>query len=396
MKILVADDDPVLLKLLSALLSKWEHEALCVSDGAEAFKMLSAHDDDLQIAILDWVMPGIDGIDICKKIRENPENKFIYLMLLTGRNEEKDVISGLESGADDYITKPIRTEELKSRLTAGVRTVNYERKLRDFNRKLQEKNNALEKYSRIMEALAEERAKKLIHAERLSTLGELAAGMAHEVNNYLAPVSGYAELLKFNINSMSLNDAEKSRYREYIDGISAGAGRIKKLIERVRTHGRKTGSERIGSNINDLIIQSLELCTGKLKKVKVTRTLQEAPVRVNVMPQEIEQVFVNIFKNAAEAMAGRSGSVLSVSSYSDAAVVRVIIEDNGPGIPESQIENIWEAFFTTKPAEEGTGLGLSISKGIIEDHGGSIRAENRNEGGARFIIELPTAQGNAE
>ncbi|OGV47902.1 MAG: hypothetical protein A2017_02315 [Lentisphaerae bacterium GWF2_44_16] len=389
MKILIADDDPVLLKLLCPLLRKWGHEALCVSDGMEALQILSGKDEYLQIAILDWVMPGIDGIDICKKIRKNSENKFIYIILLTGRNEEKDIINGLDAGADDYITKPIRTEELKSRLAAGVRTVNYERKLREFNRNLQEKNDALEKYSRIMETLAEERAKKLIHSERLSTLGELAAGMAHEVNNYLAPISGYADLLKLYIDNMPLGEAEKIKYSEYIDGINRGAGRIRKLIERVRIHGRKTASERIDTDVRELLVQSLELCVGKLKRVKVERDLTEMPLKVNVMSQEIEQVFVNIFKNAAEAMSGREGSVLWVSSRFEADIVRVIIEDNGPGVPEEHIENIWEAFFTTKSAEDGTGLGLSISKGIIENHGGSIKAENRKEGGARFIIELP-------
>lgn len=391
MKILIADDDPVLLKLLCSLLRKWGHESLCVSNGAEALKMLSGNDEELQIAILDWVMPGIDGIDICKKIRENSENRFIYLMLLTGRNEEKDIINGLDSGADDYITKPIRTEELKSRLAAGVRTVNYERKLREFNRNLQEKNDALEKYSRIMETLAEERAKKLIHSERLSTLGELAAGMAHEVNNYLAPVSGYAELLKLCVDTMPLGESEKVKYSEYLEGINRGAGRIRKLIERVRTHGRKAASEKVAADIRELLIQSLELCVGKLKRVKVERNLPETPLKVNVMPQEIEQVFVNILKNAAEAMSGRADGALYIRVSSDTAFVRVFIEDNGPGIPEEQLENIWEAFFTTKSPEDGTGLGLSISKGIIEEHGGSVKAENRREGGARFIIELPMA-----
>ena len=110
------------------------------------------------------------------------------------------------------------------------------------------------------------------------------------------------------------------------------------------------------------------------------------------------QVFINLFHNAAQAMAPQYKTrrgLLRIRAEADDRVIRIFVEDNGPGIPPEKLETIWEAFYTTKPPEEGTGLGLSITRGIIKDHLGHIWAENRLEGGALFIIELPVS-GKAE
>ena len=386
MRILVADDDSLLRKLLQGLLVKWGHEVVPVSDGLEALKELEKPDHP-QIAIVDWVMPGLDGIDLCKTIRARNGLNFIYFLLLTGKTDEKDIVEGLNSGANDYVTKPIRPEELRSRIEVGIRTVEYEQKFLLFNKELQEKNEALEKYSRIMETLADERAKKLIHAERLSNLGELSAGLAHEVNNYLVPVMGYLEMLTLRLANINLKDDQRKSLDDCIDGISVGADRIKKLIERIRCHSKANRGEKLVLNVNDVVNHSIDLCINKLKNFTIEKNFATRLPMIAANIQELEQVFVNIFKNAAESM-GKMGKI-KIYTQSDDKRIFITIEDTGTGIPQEQLEKIFESFFTTKANENGTGLGLSICKGIVESYGGRIRVENRDEGGARFTIELP-------
>jgi PleD family two-component response regulator len=131
MKILVAEDEMVSRELLASLLTKWGYEVVSVADGDEAWRMFQEQ-DDLRIAILDWMMPGVDGITLCKRIRDKQEESgYIYTIILTARDDKEDALAGLAAGADDYITKPFNTEELRSRIKIGKRIVDLERTLQD-------------------------------------------------------------------------------------------------------------------------------------------------------------------------------------------------------------------------------------------------------------------------
>ncbi len=128
MKILVADDDAVSRRVLEAMLVKWGYEVVAASDGAEAWNVLQGADAP-QLAILDWMMPNMDGPDVCRKVRGHPEIPYVYILLLTGRNLERDLIEGLEAGADDYLTKPFSAQELKVRLFSGKRILDFQAQL---------------------------------------------------------------------------------------------------------------------------------------------------------------------------------------------------------------------------------------------------------------------------
>ena len=128
MRILVADDDTVSRRVLEAMLVKWGYEVVTARDGAEAWDVLQAADAP-QLAILDWMMPNLDGPDVCRKVRNHPEIPYVYILLLTGRTLEKDCIEGLEAGADDYLTKPFSTQELKVRLFSGKRILDFQAQL---------------------------------------------------------------------------------------------------------------------------------------------------------------------------------------------------------------------------------------------------------------------------
>ncbi|NTV53463.1 MAG: response regulator, partial [Candidatus Firestonebacteria bacterium] len=187
MKILLADDDSITLRMLETTLRRLQAEVLCAQDGNQAWEMIQKEQPD--IALLDWMMPGLEGLEIVKRLKNNPPARFIYLILLTSNDRTEDITLGLDSGANDYITKPFDKDELKSRIAVGARVVEYENRLERMNEELR-------KYSSEMEALALERAQQLVQADRLVTLGTMAAGIAHEINNPLTVVQGNIKLIK--------------------------------------------------------------------------------------------------------------------------------------------------------------------------------------------------------
>ncbi len=136
MKILIAEDDSVTRRALEAALVKWGYDALVTSDGNEAWNALQQKEKP-KLAILDWMMPGMDGIEICRKVREIPDFGPLYIIMLTVRERNEDIVAGLQAGADDYVTKPFDYEELRARVQVGIRIIRLEADLRDRVKKLE-------------------------------------------------------------------------------------------------------------------------------------------------------------------------------------------------------------------------------------------------------------------
>lgn len=137
MRILIAEDDPISRKVLEATLIKWNYEVLVAGDGVQAWQIIQ-RDNSLDLAILDWMMPGMAGVEICRKVRELPAMQALYIILLTAKGDRKDIIEGLEAGADDYLVKPFDHGELKARLQAGIRIVELQKKLAERIKELEE------------------------------------------------------------------------------------------------------------------------------------------------------------------------------------------------------------------------------------------------------------------
>lgn len=139
MKVLLAEDDAVARRLLGAYLEKWGYETLVAEDGNEAWSLFGRH-EDIAMVVLDWMMPGLDGVALCKRIRAECRDRTVYLLLCTARNRVEDVVAGLDAGADDYVAKPLKGAELRARLRVGVRTLTLEAAL---HRRIRELNKAL-------------------------------------------------------------------------------------------------------------------------------------------------------------------------------------------------------------------------------------------------------------
>jgi C4-dicarboxylate-specific signal transduction histidine kinase len=298
------------------------------------------------------------------------------------------VAKGFEAGADDYIVKPVNSDELRSRVAVGERIIAVE--------------NHLYQETQRLEQIVEERARLLVHADRMATVGTLAAGVAHEINNPATFVAGNIKVLEQCISIMEehlpdAGDDEDERLSlarrelpKIFTSMRKGISRIENIVSALLAYSRKSrGDVHSAVDMEECIEDALQLCHNKVKyNINVERKKLEAPVFVQGNEQQLVQVLVNLIVNAADAMKTKKNATLTIETLSRPSTVTVSVSDSGSGIQEDMLDKIYDPFFSTKE-EKGTGLGLSISKNIIETHRGGIRAENRPEGGARFIVTLP-------
>jgi two-component system NtrC family sensor kinase len=229
---------------------------------------------------------------------------------------------------------------------------------------------------------------QLIQADKLAALGQMIAGVAHELNNPLTSVIGFTQLI---LMEPSLNE----QMRENLEIVRQEAERTRRIVHNLLSFSRQHKPARTEVDINELLDRTLDLRAYEMSvnNISIRRNYGLLP---SVMADEhqMQQVFLNIIINAEHAMHSQHlGGTLTLSTLFEKSAagntVRIIIEDDGPGIAPEHLDRLFDPFFTTKPVGKGTGLGLSISYGIIKEHGGSIRAESEPGQGARFIIELP-------
>jgi len=226
---------------------------------------------------------------------------------------------------------------------------------------------------------------QLIQSEKMASLGKLAAGVAHEINNPLGGILIYANLLK---EEMKQDDP----LHKDLDRIITEATRCKKIVKGLLEFAHQTEEKMELTNVNQRIEQCLSLLRNQslFHNIKVIKSFDPLLPPVKGDPSQLNQVFTNIIVNAAEAMGGSGELSIKTEGVREEGIVRIEFHDTGCGIPEDVLPNIFDPFFTTKEVGKGTGLGLSVSYGIIvEGHRGHILARNREGGGTTFIIELP-------
>jgi len=224
---------------------------------------------------------------------------------------------------------------------------------------------------------------QLIQSEKLSGIGEFVAGVTHELNNPLAAVMGFSEMLKE-------GDVDP-KHRRYLEMIHKSAQRCQKIVQSLLSFARRHRPERKPVSMNSLVESVLEIVNYQLRtsNVEVATQFDPTPPVVLADPHQIQQVLLNVINNARQAIEGHAHGAIKIITEAGDQNVRIIIHDNGPGIPEENLQRIFDPFFTTKEVGTGTGLGLSLCYGIIKEHGGAITPLNRPGGGATFIIELP-------
>lgn len=362
MKILIADDDPISNKLLADSLKRWGHDVLSARDGNEAWSMLQAEDAP-RLVILDWMMPGLSGVEVCQKVRALNQVAYTYLILLTSKAEKDDIVAGLKAGADDYLTKPFNPRELEVRLGVGARVLNLESNLRsaldDLKQRDQERNHFISALTHDLRTplVAEQRALELILAGETSRLSERAQGLLKGL------ADNNQDLLKL-VNQL-------------LESFHASEMKITVHKEPVQLH---TLVEECLNSISALAQQ---------KHLNLQNEIPENYPVISADAEHMKRVLTNLVGNAIATIQENGTIDLSVEEQNTAVVIQV--RDNGPGIPTELLPYLFERYHARSGMSRkiGSGLGLSICKTLVELQGGSIAVQSTLGEGTCFTITLP-------
>lgn len=370
-KILVIDDTPVGVLLLSRLLQKNGYAVLTTGDGEQGYKMAVSEQPDL--ILLDVVLPGKNGYEVCQDLKKNELTADIPVIFVTARTETIDKIEGLDAGGVDYVTKPFQPAEVIARVRTHLEL-----------RTMYEEN--LEYY------------KELLRSQKMASITTLAGGVAHNINNLMGAVMGYADMLYDR-----LQHDEKSQI--YADKILKASQRIAELTKNLLMYGRASRSAISTVNLRELLEKMVHLYSRM--RPNGPRIDLQIPPEVPDMQVDRDQIFqalLNIFVNAQEATPPGGTVAISVrvgqlpddlhrelsGSAMDSYTI-ISIADTGVGMDQETVDKIFEPFFTTKQTV-GVGLGLSAAYGIIQKHKGAISVDARVGEGSTFHVYLPIAQ----
>lgn len=449
--ILIVDDNPTNLGVIFNVLDEAGLEVLVARDGESALEKIEYVTPDL--ILLDIMMPGIDGFQTCSRLKNNPSTSEIPIIFMTALANTEQKVKGLSLGAVDYITKPFQKEEVLARIKVHLELRNLAKNLANKNQLLQEKiaeKTALEKNLQQLNQELEKRVEKrtlqlqqalenlqetqlqLIQSEKMSTLGQLVAGVAHEINNPVSFIQGNLSHAESYLNDLLsvlqlyqeqfpspgeaiLNCIEDvdleyviEDFPRLISSMKVGVERISQISVSLRTFSRADSPSKIASDIHEGIDSALLILKHRLRgnekhpPIEVVKKYGDLPLIPCYLGQ-LNQVFINIIANAIdaieEACLQRTDEEIKVNSCQitiytevsdnqDCAIIR--IKDNGLGMTEEVRSKIFDYLFTTKLGKKGTGIGLSICRQIVvEKHSGQLNCFSEPGVGTEFVIELP-------
>lgn len=566
MQILVVDDESVSRSLLENLVSRLGHQVVVAENGLQAWQVIQ--DSSVRIVISDWLMPGMDGLDLCSRVRRASLDRYVYMIVITAKTGQQELVRVLESGADDYIPKPFNPDELKARIETGIRIIRLEedhlrlqRYLIESRNKLsvvfdaleeqiavlngdfemvsansafaravrhpfdeiidrcllhlpaaldnlgmpgkdvreligsvmdqgrtckktisrvaangnetykevqflpvKDKNDQVAQVVMVIKDLSEERRKsrqiqalnqqllrtsakieqkneklesalkrlsqtqaQMVQSEKMASIGQLAAGVAHEINNPTGFVSSNLKTLSdyqqsFNelfrqfdailVNMSALEDhaplppalrsaceairvfKEKNDIAFLMEDVVTlinecreGVDRIKKIVSDMKDFAHPGEDEVQHVDINAGLDSTLNMVNNEIKyKAKVFGDFADIPPVLGY-PRQLNQVFMNILVNAAQAI--QEQGEIHIRTESCNGAVRVRIRDTGCGIAPDHIGKVFDPFFTTKEVGKGTGLGMNIAYNIVKKHNGTIEVESKVGEGTTFTVTIP-------
>ena len=506
-RILLVDDNPTNLQVLLQTLSGRGYKLLIAKNGENALRIAAKAKPAL--VLLDIMMPGMDGYEVCRQLKENPETHKITVIFLSALDDTKDKVRGLETGAVDFISKPFQAEEVIARVETQLKIHKLERALSARNRELEaDKARILENmgegifglnskghitfanhaaavmtgwpieeldntnlfdillgqrrddpevvsqlspiqvalnkgvakevsdgtfwhkdgssfpvdyfcspiiddekpsgavvvFRDITEKKAQQQAlqkalnelesqkEQLTHVSRLSTMGEMAAGFAHEVNQPLTAISNYAQVAKRMLVRLELED--DGGLSEAMAKINTQARRAGEIIARIRSFVKKPDHILGSVDPNRLIQDTIKLAEvdARNNSMQIHLEQQDGLPEVRVDPVQIQQVALNLIRNGMEAMCDMDTRAIGVvvrTEKLDASFVKISVIDRGHGLADDAEERLFTPFYTTK--KDGMGIGLTVCHSIIQSHGGKLGFQRNPEGGAIFEFTMPIA-----
>ncbi|BAU11113.1 response regulator receiver signal transduction histidine kinase [Leptolyngbya sp. NIES-3755] len=441
-RILLVDDTPTNLKVLSEALQGQGWKTLMAVDGESAIEQAEYANPDL--ILLDVMMPGIDGFETCERFKSNPQLHSIPIIFMTALSDAVNKVRGLELGAVDYITKPFQQEEVIARVKLHLSLSQLNRSLKEKVAEQSQTQAELEELTQQLEQRVHDRTIELEHSiqqlkttqlqliqsEKMSTLGQLVAGIGHEINNPINFVSGNLKHIEnytqdlFRLIELYQTKQPEDEIEEFIEevdleyltedmpklirSIHEGVDRLRDISFSLRSFARSDISSKVECQIHEGIESTIMLLKHRIKaseqhpEIQIHRNYGDLPP-VRCYPGQLNQVFMNLIANALDVFeeqnAARSYEEISarpntiwistaIDTSTETATIR--IKDNGSGISPEIQSQIFEPSFTTKPVGKGTGLGLAISRQIVmEKHGGKLDCHSVMGEGTEFTIAIP-------
>ncbi|WGV28855.1 hybrid sensor histidine kinase/response regulator [Halotia branconii] len=411
--ILIVDDNPTNLSVLSEALASEGLRFRVAVDGESAIALTERNQPEL--ILLDVQMPGIDGFETCCRLKANPVTENIPIIFTTALADTESKTKGFFLGAVDYIPKPFAQEEVIARVRVHLR--------------LKQLTESLEQQISDRTTALQQAQVQLVQKEKLSTLGELIAGIAHEMNNPISfitnnipplkeYIAGITELLLLYEQEYPNPTATVTNLIENLDlkfvledltkilnSFQLGSERIQHLSTSLRSFSRSDSDTKISADLHLGLDSTLMILQHRLKangdrpRIEVMKNYGKLP-QVNCYIGEMNQVFMNLLANAIDAldeaimqgeMSYKIPRIEITTEINSQQMIVIEIADNGLGIPERLKKRLFEPLFTTKPVGKGTGLGLSIAHQIIvEKHNGTLEVNSQPGVGTEFKITIPT------
>lgn len=378
-RLIIVDDEPVILSLLCSVFEDQPYQVVSCKDGKSAW---AAMDDGVDILLTDKNLPDINGLELTERAKAlQPDAEVI---ILTGYASLDTALLAMKMGVFDYIVKPPKDLFEVRRKVGQARTKQaLFRENRQLVSDLRDKNQDL---SAAMTELKQIQS-SLIQAEKLAGIGTLAAGVAHEVSSPLFGIMGLAEAMT--------DEEDLNTVHEYAREIVGYSRSIKEIVVELTGYSRMNRGDFLTTvNLLSLVNDAVRLITRTVPGTAELYTIDVAEdIYFLAKTTEMQQVFVNLLKNAADAVVARHGAQGGrVWVYAEVLAdrrVQIQVSDNGGGIPEDKISVVFDPFYTTKAPGQGTGLGLNIVYRIITKHQGSIVVESELNDGAMFTIVMP-------
>lgn len=411
-RVVVVDDSPTYLALVEQELDHEGYTVATFAGGEDAIAHLNREGCDC--ILVDLVMPGIDGIELCRRLDHfrNRTGLWFPVLMVTGRDAKEDMMRALEAGADDFVGKSSDIAILRARIQALLRRKvqrdEHERISSEFRDKELEvvrertEREAAERRATLAEELEKanrelkETQLQLVQAAKMASLGELVAGVAHEINNPLSYVMSHLDTVEQSLDKIQnkiadhLTDPERARLQKAqtrLGDMRGGLERVRDLVFKLRTFSRLDEGEFKKADVRESI-ESILTILGHRFGGKVTVDASYADDNVIwCFPAPLNQVVMNLLGNAIDAV--EEGGLIEVRTERGDAAFTIVVADDGAGIAPGIRERVFEPFFTTKPVGKSVGLGLAISYRIVQAHNGRIEIRDKAGGGTEFAVTIP-------
>jgi signal transduction histidine kinase len=382
-RILVVDDEStnrILLRHMLKPLGCRVEEAESAAQGLRLAREFKPH-----LFLLDIMMPQTTGFEMCQALKQMPEFADVPVIFITALTDVQEKVRGFAAGGADYICKPFQKEEVAARIRLQL--------------ELLAQRVALQRHAENLEEMVQARTRQLLHADRLVTIGTMAAKILHEINNPLSLVMGNLQIVQETWGRFAgsagarLAGSDRTGFddtRKLLDDCLAdaleGARRIARLADGIRQYSRRNETRTVQVHgLKPLIEEAIRLLQPRLKHQYQVRVEVPEDLRLACDAGRLQQVFMNLMANSADAA---PKGVIRFAARAEPGAILLTYEDDGPGIPEELREKIFESFFTTKGPEKGTGIGMTIIQEILREHGGDIVLGRREGPGVRFDIRL--------